>query len=82
MIKVDNLKCKIRHNEIWVKFSNYEVCIRPIISENWKNEWGLRFINDDSYTDVICHTLEEAFNLIECYPNQSKFDSLMKDLEN
>ena len=80
MIKIDNSKCTVRQNEIWVKFSNYEVCIRPIISENWKNEWSVRFINGDYSNDIICSTFEEAFNLIDCYSNQTKFDELMKEL--
>ena len=80
MIKIDNSRYTIHNNEIWANFSNYTVCIKPSISDNWKNEWNVMFIKGDYSHSITCSTLEEAFYLIDCYSNQTKFDKLMKEL--
>ena len=71
-------------NEIWASFMDYVAVIKPHFCKNGAMMWCVIFSKGGGYKQeskpIYCTTLEDAFNLIEHYSEQIKFDDLMNKL--
>lgn len=87
-MRIDKSRYYIIDNEIHGGFYDYVVIIKPSISENLENyilNWSIVFSKGDGYNQqskpIFCNSLEEAFELVEEYSNQVKFDNLLEKLD-
>jgi hypothetical protein len=71
-------------NQISASFMDYVATIDVHFCKNGRMMWELIFSKGDGYNQksypIYCVSLEDAFNLIEHYSEQIKFDDLMKEL--
>ena len=72
------------NNAISASFMDYVATIDLHFCKNGKMMWCIVFSKGSGYNQeskpIYCTTLEDAFNLIEHYSEQIKFDDLMKKL--
>lgn len=72
------------NNTISASFMDYVATIDLHFCKNGKMMWCIVFSKGSGYNQeskpIYCTTLEDAFNLIEHYSEQIKFDDLMKKL--
>lgn len=86
-MQIDKSRYYILGDEIHGSFCDYVVIIKPLISENSENyilNWSVVFSKGDGYNQyskpILCDSLEKAFEIIENYSEQVKFDELMENL--
>lgn len=86
-MRIDKSRYYVIDDEIHGGFYDYVAIIKPSISENLENyilNWSVVFSKGDGYNQqskpIFCSSLEEAFELVEEYSNQVKFDNLLEEL--
>lgn len=81
---IDKSRYYIINNEIHGGFCDYVVIIKPHMSKNGTLNWSVVFSKGDGYNQrskpIFRNSLEEAFELVEEYSNQTKFDILLEEL--
>ena len=80
---IDRFRYHIHGDDIWGSFSDYMVRISPKLSNSY---CSVQFMKDNSNLSqkshmIYCLDLEHAFELVEHYSEQVKFDDLMKKLQ-
>ena len=83
-MNVSGNRYSVIDNEIWASFMDYIATIKPHFCKNGTMMWCVIFSKNDvcnqKSAPIYCTTLEDAFNLIEHYSEQIKFDDLMNKL--
>jgi hypothetical protein len=83
-MQIDKSRYYIIDNELHGGFCDYVVIIKPHVSKNGTLNWTVVFSKGDGYNaesdPIICNSLEKAFEIVENYTKQVKFDKLMEEL--
>jgi hypothetical protein len=83
-MNISGNRYSVINNEIWASFMDYVATIKPHFCKNGTMMWCVIFSKGSGYNQeskpIYCTTLEDAFNLIEHYSEQIKFDDLIKKL--
>lgn len=85
-MNISGNRYSVMDNEIWASFIDYVATIKPHFCKNGVMMWCIIFSKGSAYKynqeskPIYCTTLEDAFNLIERYSEQIKFDDLMNKL--
>ena len=84
-MRIDKSRYYIIDNEIHGGFYDYVVIIKPHVLKNGTFNWSVVFSKGDGYNQqsksIFRNSLEEAFELVEEYSNQTKFDNLLEKLD-